>query len=81
MDSFTLIVASALVAGTMAASMLLLYRASSRRPCLLDWSLGGLFFLASNVLTACAGKYALAYMLCCWAVAYAMDRKSVYVKF
>jgi predicted acyltransferase len=24
--------------------------------------------------------YALAYMLCCWAVAYAMDRKGVYVK-
>jgi len=24
--------------------------------------------------------YALAYMLCCWAVAYAMDRKGIYVK-
>jgi diguanylate cyclase (GGDEF)-like protein len=47
----------------MAASMLLLYRASSRRHCLLDWSLGGLFFLISNVLTACADKYALAYLL------------------
>ena len=24
--------------------------------------------------------YAVAYMLCCWAVAYAMDRKGIYVK-
>jgi predicted acyltransferase len=24
--------------------------------------------------------YSVAYMLCCWAVAYAMDRKRIYVK-
>lgn len=63
MDSFTLVVASALVAGIMAASMLLLYRASSRRPCLLDWSLSGLFFLASNVIGACAAKGQFAHLL------------------
>jgi diguanylate cyclase (GGDEF)-like protein len=63
MDSFTLVVASALVAGIMAASMLLLYRASSRQPCLLDWSLSGLCFLASNVIGAVALKYQLDSML------------------
>ncbi|CAH0140067.1 putative diguanylate cyclase AdrA [Massilia sp. Bi118] len=59
MDSFTLVVASALVAGIMAASMLLLYRASSRQRCLLDWSLSGLCFLASNLIGAVALKYRL----------------------
>jgi diguanylate cyclase (GGDEF)-like protein len=63
MDSFTLVVASALVAGIMAASMLLLYRASSRQPCLLDWSLGGLCFLASNVIGALAAHYQLDHVL------------------
>jgi predicted acyltransferase len=24
--------------------------------------------------------YAVAYMLCCWAVAYSMDRKGIYIK-
>jgi diguanylate cyclase (GGDEF)-like protein len=63
MDSFTLVVASALVAGIMAASMLLLYRASSRQRCLLDWSLSGLCFLASNVIGALALKYKIEHAL------------------
>jgi diguanylate cyclase (GGDEF)-like protein len=63
MDSFTLVVASTLVAATMAAKMLLLYRASSRPPCLLDWSASGLFFLASNVIGAYAAKVELSYLL------------------
>jgi diguanylate cyclase (GGDEF)-like protein len=57
MDAFTLVVASSLVAGIMAASMLLLYRASSRQSCLLDWSLSGLWFLVSSVIGAFAAKY------------------------
>jgi diguanylate cyclase (GGDEF)-like protein len=57
MDSFTLVVASALVAGIMAASMFLLYRASSRERCLLDWSLSGLCFMASNIIGALALKF------------------------
>jgi diguanylate cyclase (GGDEF)-like protein len=63
MDSFTLVVASALVAGTMASSMLLLYKASSRQPCLLDWSVSGLCFLASNIIGAFAAKYQLAHVV------------------
>jgi diguanylate cyclase (GGDEF)-like protein len=63
MDSFTLVVASALVAGTMATSMLLLYKASSRQPCLLDWSVSGLFFFASNIIGAYAAKYQLSHVL------------------
>jgi len=57
MDAFTLVVASSLVAGIMAASMLLLYRASSRQSCLLDWALSGLCFLVSSVIGAFAAKY------------------------
>jgi diguanylate cyclase (GGDEF)-like protein len=57
MDPFTLIVASALVAGIMAATMLLLYRAGSRESCLLDWSLSGLWFLVSSVIGAVVVKY------------------------
>ena len=57
MDSFTLVVASAVVAGVMATSMLLLYRASSRQRCLLDWSLSGLCFMATNIIGALALKY------------------------
>jgi diguanylate cyclase (GGDEF)-like protein len=57
MDAFTLVVASSLVAGIMAASMLLLYRAGSRQSCLLDWSLSGLWFLVSSVIGAFAAKY------------------------
>jgi diguanylate cyclase (GGDEF)-like protein len=62
MDSFTLIVASALVGGSMAASMLLLYRANSRQACLLDWSLGGLCFMLTNVNGAMVLKYHLSHM-------------------
>ena len=56
MDSFTLVVASAMVAAVMATSMLLLYRASSRQRCLLDWSLSGLCFMATNIIGAVALK-------------------------
>lgn len=63
MDSFTLVVASALVAGVMAASMLLLFRASSRQYCLLDWSLGGLCFMAASVIGALALKLQLSHVL------------------
>jgi diguanylate cyclase (GGDEF)-like protein len=47
----------------MAVKMLLLYRASSRQPCLLDWSLSGLFFLVSNLIGALAAKYQLGYVI------------------
>jgi diguanylate cyclase (GGDEF)-like protein len=63
MDAFTLVAASALVSGTMAVKMLLLYRASSRQPCLFDWSLSGLFFLASNIIGVFATRYQLNYAL------------------
>jgi diguanylate cyclase (GGDEF)-like protein len=63
MDAFTLVVASALVAAIMAASMLLLYRASSRQRCLLDWSLSGLCFLATNLIGAFAVHYQPGYLL------------------
>jgi diguanylate cyclase (GGDEF)-like protein len=59
MDSFTLVVTSALVAGVMAVSMLLLYRACSRQPCLLEWSLSGVCFMASSVIGAFAAKHQL----------------------
>ncbi|TFW16298.1 GGDEF domain-containing protein [Duganella callida] len=48
MDSYTLVIVSALASIIMAAAMYLLYRASPRAACLLDWSRAGLFFLASN---------------------------------
>jgi diguanylate cyclase (GGDEF)-like protein len=57
MDPFTLVVASALVAAIMAVSMLLIYRASSRQSCLLDWALSGLCFLVSSIIGAFAAKY------------------------
>jgi diguanylate cyclase (GGDEF)-like protein len=57
MDSFTLVVTSALVAGIMAFSMLLLYQACPRQRCLLDWSLSGLCFMASSVIGAFAAKH------------------------
>ena len=63
MDSFTLVVTSALVAGIMAASMLLLYRACSRQPCLLDWSLAGLCFMASSVVGAFTAKHQMQHAL------------------
>jgi diguanylate cyclase (GGDEF)-like protein len=63
MDAFTLVAASALVSGTMAVKMLLLYRASSRQPCLFDWSLSGVFFLASNIIGVFAAKYQLSYAI------------------
>lgn len=55
MDALTLVVVSGLAAAIMAASMFLLYRAGSRTPCLLDWTLAGLCFMASSgvALAAC----------------------------
>jgi diguanylate cyclase (GGDEF)-like protein len=63
MDSFTLVVASALVAGVMALSMLLLYQACSRQRCLLDWSLSGLCFMMSSVIGAFAVKHQMDHAL------------------
>jgi diguanylate cyclase (GGDEF)-like protein len=63
MDSFSLVVTSALLAGIMAVSMLLLYRASSRQRCLLDWSLSGFCFMASSIIGAFAAKDQLPYVL------------------
>jgi len=63
MDSFTLVVASALVAGIMAISMLLLYRSSSRQRCLLDWSLAGSCFMASSIIGAFAARHQMQHAL------------------
>ncbi|MBW8896870.1 MAG: diguanylate cyclase, partial [Massilia sp.] len=52
MDAFTLIVAAALAALTMAAGMGLLYVASARQACLADWTVAGIFFALSNVTAA-----------------------------
>jgi len=52
MDGFTLIVAAALTACTMAASMGLLYLASARQPCLADWGMAAVFFALSNATGA-----------------------------
>ncbi|WP_343728894.1 GGDEF domain-containing protein [Duganella sp.] len=54
MDSFTLVIVSALASTIMAATMYLLHRASRRTPCLLDWSAAGLSFLASNAVALLA---------------------------
>jgi diguanylate cyclase (GGDEF)-like protein len=52
MDAFTLIVAAALAALTMAASMGLLYLASARQPCLVHWAAAAALFGLSNGLAA-----------------------------
>jgi diguanylate cyclase (GGDEF)-like protein len=52
MDAFTLIVAAALAALTMAASMGLLYLASARQACLVDWTAAAALFAMSNGLGA-----------------------------
>ncbi|MFS2213832.1 diguanylate cyclase [Telluria sp. Tellsp104] len=52
MDAFTLIVAAALAALTMAASMGLLYLASARQACLVDWTVAAALFALSNGLGA-----------------------------
>ncbi|WP_075793127.1 GGDEF domain-containing protein [Massilia putida] len=54
MDAFTLTVAAALAALTMAASMGLLYLASARQTCLVDWSLAAVFLAVSNMMGAIA---------------------------
>jgi diguanylate cyclase (GGDEF)-like protein len=61
MDAYTLIVVSALAGAIMAATMGLLYRASSRAPCLLVWTLAGLSFLASNGVGVLANIAAVPY--------------------
>jgi diguanylate cyclase (GGDEF)-like protein len=52
LDAFTLIVAAALAALTMAASMGLLYLASARQACLVDWTGAAALFALSNGLAA-----------------------------
>jgi diguanylate cyclase (GGDEF)-like protein len=52
MDSFTLIVAAALAALIMATCMGLLYFASARQRCLVDWAVAGLCFALSSTLAA-----------------------------
>ena len=63
MDSFTLVIVSALASTILAATMFLLYRASPRATCLLDWSAAGLFFLASNSLAILAMTSSLPYAM------------------
>ncbi|PQP00886.1 hypothetical protein C5614_04845 [Massilia phosphatilytica] len=52
MDAFTLIVGAALAALTMAASMGLMYLASARQACLVDWTVAAALFALSNGLGA-----------------------------
>jgi diguanylate cyclase (GGDEF)-like protein len=52
MDAFTLVVATALAALTMAAGMGLLYLASARQACLVDWMLAAACFALSSVAAA-----------------------------
>jgi diguanylate cyclase (GGDEF)-like protein len=52
MDAFTLTVAAALAALTMAASMGLLYLASARQACLVDWALAAVCLAFSNMMGA-----------------------------
>jgi diguanylate cyclase (GGDEF)-like protein len=63
MDSFTLVIVTALASLIMAATMFLLYRASPRATCLLDWSSAGLFFVASNALALLGMATALPFAL------------------
>jgi len=52
MDAFTLVVATSLAALTMAAGMGLLYLASARQACLVDWMLAAACFALSSVAAA-----------------------------
>jgi diguanylate cyclase (GGDEF)-like protein len=61
MDAFTLVVVSALASIVMAASMVLMYRATPRQACLRDWAIAGLFFTCNNLLSAVAFKVQLPY--------------------
>lgn len=63
MDSFTLLVALALASFIMSASLFMLYRASPRALCLVDWSVAGLFLLASNCLGLLAISFSSPYWL------------------
>lgn len=63
MDTFTLVVASALTAAIMAATMLLRYRTSPRETCLLDWTLAAACFFATNGLATFASLYKFTYFL------------------
>ncbi len=63
MDAFTLVVAAALTSTIMAGSMALLYLASSRQVCLIDWTLAGSFFAISNIIAAVATHGGIAHPL------------------
>ena len=63
MDTFTLVVAAALASAIMAGSMGLMYLASSRQVCLLDWALAGGFFAISNLTAAIAIHEGIAHPL------------------
>ncbi|RZT08785.1 diguanylate cyclase (GGDEF) domain-containing protein [Duganella sp. CF402] len=63
MDSFTLVIVSALASTIMAVTMYLLHRASRRTPCLLDWSAAGLSFLCSNLIALLAMHSQLPFVL------------------
>jgi len=63
MDSFTLVVAAALAGTIMVVSMGLLYFASLRRTCMVNWALAGLCFALSSVIGACAIKCQLHHFL------------------
>lgn len=57
MDTFTLVVASALAGAILCGSMTLLYLAGWRKPCLLDWALAGLFFACNGIMGASAAHF------------------------
>jgi diguanylate cyclase (GGDEF)-like protein len=63
MDSFTLLVASVLAALIMTGAMAMLYRASSRELCLLDWSAAGALFAACFLLSMAALGHTLPFAL------------------
>ncbi len=63
MDSFTLLIASALASVIMAATMYMMFRASPRETYLLDWSLAGLFHVVSGCLGLVASSYTVPYLV------------------
>ncbi|WP_394780044.1 GGDEF domain-containing protein [Undibacterium sp.] len=63
MDSFTLLIASALASVIMAATMYMMYRASPRDTYLLDWSLAGAFNVASGCCGLLASTHSVPYLV------------------
>jgi len=63
MDPLTLVMASALVAAVMGASMVLLYRAGSAYTYLLDWALAGAFFMVSSCIAVFVVKFHVGHVL------------------